>query len=83
MVKALQWQRVYEQSLVPAIFGPWSTKTVALAEPREGENVLDVACGTGVVARLAAQYVGMHGRVVGLDVNPGMVEVARSLPAPR
>ena len=82
MTKTLQWQEVYEQSLVPAIFGPWSTNTVALAVPEEGESILDVACGTGVVARLAAQYVGTRGRVIGLDINPGMVEVARSLPAP-
>jgi len=82
MVKTVQWQEIYEHGLVPAIFGPWSTKTVALAVPNEGDSVLDVACGTGVVTRLAAQYVGTHGRVIGLDLDPGMVEVARSLPAP-
>src|SRR5438445_13465331 len=82
MIKTVQWQEIYEHGLVPAIFGPWSTKTVALAMPNEGDSVLDVACGTGVVTRLAAQYVGAHGSVIGLDLNPGMVEVARSLPAP-
>jgi SAM-dependent methyltransferase len=41
---------------------------------------LDVACGTGVVARLAAGRVGADGRVVGLDLNPGMLAVARGLP---
>ncbi len=82
MVKTVQWQEIYEHGLVPAIFGPWSTKTVALAVPNEGDSVLDVACGTGVVTRLAAQYVGTHGRVIGLDLDSGMVEVARSLPAP-
>jgi ubiquinone/menaquinone biosynthesis C-methylase UbiE len=82
MTKTVQWQEIYEYGLVPAIFGPWSTKTVALAVPNEGDCVLDVACGTGVVTRLAAQYVGTHGKVIGLDLNPGMVEVARSLPVP-
>jgi ubiquinone/menaquinone biosynthesis C-methylase UbiE len=82
MTKTVQWQKIYEYGLVPAIFGPWSTKTVALAAPNEGDSVLDVACGTGVVTRLAAQYVGTRGRVIGLDLNPGMVEVARSLPVP-
>ncbi|HEY4035374.1 MAG TPA: methyltransferase domain-containing protein [Ktedonobacteraceae bacterium] len=82
MTKAAQWQEIYEYGLVPAIFGPWSTKTVALAVPNEGDYVLDVACGTGVVTRLAAQYIGTHGNVIGLDLNPGMVEVARSLPVP-
>jgi len=82
MSSQVQWQRVYEHSLVPAIFDPWSKKMVALAVPGEGESILDVACGTGVVTRLAAQYVGPHGKVIGLDINPGMVEVAHSLPAP-
>jgi ubiquinone/menaquinone biosynthesis C-methylase UbiE len=45
-----------------------------------GESVLDVACGTGVVARLAARRVGGTGRVVGLDVTAAMLDVARSLP---
>jgi SAM-dependent methyltransferase len=44
--------------------------------------VLDVACGTGVVARVAAQRVGATGRVVGVDLNPGMLAVARALPPP-
>ena len=46
-----------------------------------GDRVLDVACGTGVVARAAAERVGRGGRVVGVDINPGMIAVARSLPA--
>jgi ubiquinone/menaquinone biosynthesis C-methylase UbiE len=82
MTQLVQWQEIYEYGLVPAIFGPWSTKTLALAVPNEGDSVLDVACGTGVVTRLAAQYVGTRGKVIGLDLNPGMIEVARSLPVP-
>jgi SAM-dependent methyltransferase len=54
---------------------------VALADLRPGERVLDVACGTGVVARLAAQRVGHAGKVVGLDLNPGMLAVAASATA--
>jgi SAM-dependent methyltransferase len=48
-----------------------------------GQRVLDVACGTGVVARLAAPHVGVMGEVTGLDLNPGMLAVARSLPPPQ
>jgi ubiquinone/menaquinone biosynthesis C-methylase UbiE len=47
-----------------------------------GERVLDLACGTGVVARLAAPAVRLTGRVTGLDLNPGMLAGARSLPPP-
>jgi len=81
-----QWQvagsaaQVYERQLVPAIFGPWASRVVAVAAPAAGERVLDAACGTGVVARLAAERVGADGRVVGFDLNPGMLMVARSLP---
>lgn len=62
--------------------GPWSPGLVALAALRPGERVLDVACGTGVVTRLAAPEVGKTGQVTGLDINAGMLAVARSLPPP-
>jgi ubiquinone/menaquinone biosynthesis C-methylase UbiE len=73
---------LYEAILVPAIFRPWATDLLELADLRQGERVLDVACGTGIVARLAAAQVGMTGKVTGLDLNAGMLRVARSLPAP-
>jgi len=41
--------------------------------------VLDVACGTGIVARLVAARVSPKGRVVGLDSSPAMLAMARSL----
>jgi len=81
-----QWQLTgsaaerYERVLAPAIFAPFAEDLVELAQLQDGERVLDVACGTGVVARHAAQKVGTAGRVTGLDLNQGMVEVARSLP---
>jgi ubiquinone/menaquinone biosynthesis C-methylase UbiE len=62
------------------MFGPWAEDLVALAAPQPGESVLDVACGSGVVARLVAQQVGPTGTVAGLDFNPGRLAVARSLP---
>ena len=71
---------IYERHMVPAIFGPWAEDLLALAMPKPGERVLDVACGTGVVARLVAQRVGPSGTVVGLDLNPGMLAVARMAP---
>jgi ubiquinone/menaquinone biosynthesis C-methylase UbiE len=69
---------IYERYMVPSIFGPWAVDLVKLAAPSPGERILDVACGTGIVARLAAQRVGPVGKVVGLDLNAGMLKVARS-----
>jgi SAM-dependent methyltransferase len=83
-----QWQltgnaaELYESVLVPRVFQPWAADLVELADLRHGERVLDVACGTGVVARLAAQHAGTTGEITGLDLNAGMLLVARSLPAP-
>ncbi|MFP6708759.1 MAG: methyltransferase domain-containing protein [Alphaproteobacteria bacterium] len=40
-----------------------------------GQRVLDFACGTGIVARLAAQQLGADGQVVGVDFNQAMLDV--------
>ena len=72
----------YERVFVPAVMGAWATDLLATAALRPGERVLDVACGTGIVARLAAPQVGATGRVVGVDVNAGMLAVAGARPAP-
>ena len=69
----------YERYFVPAIGGPLAELLVAAAALRPGERVLDVACGTGVVARLAADRVGPAGTVAGADVNGGMLGVARTV----
>jgi SAM-dependent methyltransferase len=71
---------VYERHLVPAMFAPWAPTLLDLAAIRAGERILDVACGTGVVARLAAARAGNGGQVTGLDINGAMLAVARSLP---
>ena len=70
---------LFERYIVPAITAKWAEDLLDRAQPRGGEAVLDIACGTGVVARLAAKRIG-RGRVVGLDVNTGMLAVARSAP---
>ena len=87
MVSQPRWQHiggtgaaVYERHLVPAMFAPWAPKLVDLAEVMPGERILDLACGTGVVTRVAAERVGPVGQVVGLDLSPAMLAVARSLP---
>jgi ubiquinone/menaquinone biosynthesis C-methylase UbiE len=69
----------YERYFVPAIGAPLAADLIEAAAVRPGERVLDVACGTGVVARLAAARAGKTGTVTGLDLNPGMLAVARSV----
>lgn len=68
----------YERYFVPAIGAPLADDLVDLARIRLGERLLDVACGTGVVARHALERVGASGRVVGVDINPAMLAVARA-----
>jgi len=68
----------YERFFVPAIGLPLAKDLIRSAALRPGERVLDVACGTGIVARLASQETGAAGTVAGLDVNPEMLAVARS-----
>jgi SAM-dependent methyltransferase len=67
----------YERYAVPSWSRPLAEQLVALAAPRDGERVVDVACGTGIVARTAADRVGERGRVAGLDLNEAMLTVAR------
>ena len=67
---------VYESCFVPAIFGSWAGRVADAAGIRTASRVLDVGCGTGVLAREAFGRVGPDGRVVGLDLNEGMLAIA-------
>ena len=85
MVDHHHWQldgsapELYQRYLVPAITTKWAEDLVGRARPQAGEDVLDVACGTEVVARLARKRI-VQGHVTGLDLNKGMLAVARTLP---
>jgi SAM-dependent methyltransferase len=66
--------QAYERYLVPAIFTPFADE---LVEPvQRGARVLDVGCGTGIVARCAA---ARGAQVTGVDLNAQMLEVARAV----
>ena len=70
----------YDRYMMSAFGNPFAQALVQVAAPEEGERILDVACGTGAVARYAAALVGTTGQVVGLDLNAGMLDRARSMP---
>ncbi len=80
-----QWQiegnapEAYERYLVPAFFASWAEELVHRADIKEGEQILDAACGTGIVARTAALHNGNGSTISGIDVNEQMLSVARNV----
>ena len=70
---------MYQANMVRYMFMPWGERMLSLAAVQPGEHVLDVACGTGVVTRLAAIAAGRSGAVTGVDVNPAMLAVAGAI----
>lgn len=72
----------YEKELVTRFLDPLAADLVETTQVGFGDRVLDIACGTGIVARHAVQRVGTEGEVTGVDVNPAMLAVARELGDP-
>jgi len=73
---SLETAETYESKFVPALFADWAPHVADMGDVTTGQSVLDVACGTGAVARAAAERVGRGGRVVGVDLNQAMLTVA-------
>ena len=71
--------RGYESLFVPALFDQWTKHLIEGAGIREGSHVLDIGCGTGVLARNALSRTGSSGRVVGVDPAPGMLAAAKEI----
>lgn len=69
---------VYEDQKVPAIFEPLAEATLDKNTLDSSDVILDVACGTGIVARKARQRLGPSPRIVGVDLNEGMIAAARN-----
>src|SRR5258706_6125764 len=72
---------VYDEILVPRLFVPWAHLLLDRLALKPGERLLDVACGPGTVARLAAEQLGPKGRVLATDISAPMLGVARSKPS--
>jgi ubiquinone/menaquinone biosynthesis C-methylase UbiE len=71
----------YETAFVPNFFAQWAPTLCHAAGVAPGRRVLDVACGTGIVARTAADLVGSAAGIVGVDLNEAMLSVARKIRA--
>jgi ubiquinone/menaquinone biosynthesis C-methylase UbiE len=68
---------LYEQHLVPSMFEPFARDLIQLCNIRHSDRILDVACGTGIVSRLAIDYVDVTvGKVIGVDINSIMLNIA-------
>jgi SAM-dependent methyltransferase len=70
--------KIYEAVYLPALFQEWCPRVLAAADVESGHHVVDIACGTGALAVAVAENVAPNGRAVGIDVNEGMLDIARS-----
>ena len=75
----VNFQERYEQHLVASMFRPCAEGILAELKLMSGDSLLDVACGTGIVARCARETLGPGARITGVDRNPKMLDVARSV----
>ncbi|MDR3541677.1 MAG: class I SAM-dependent methyltransferase, partial [Desulfosporosinus sp.] len=67
----------YERYIVPAWMGQWAQSLIEQAEIKPGNRILDIACGTGIVARKSAHLAGTNGYVAGLDADKNMLQAAK------
>jgi SAM-dependent methyltransferase len=70
--------KIYEEVYLPALFNEWCPLVVDAAKIHKGHRVVDVACGTGALAIAVAGHIGTEGTTVGIDINEGMLNIARS-----
>jgi len=70
---------IYEAQKVPSIFTPLAAATLSKVQVRPQDHVIDLACGTGAVTRLLAKALQPPKRIVGVDLNAGMIDVARAI----
>jgi ubiquinone/menaquinone biosynthesis C-methylase UbiE len=69
--------KIYEEFYLPALFEEWSPRVAEAAQIVNGHRVVDVACGTGALTLVVSDRVGSEGSVVGVDINEGMLNIAK------
>jgi ubiquinone/menaquinone biosynthesis C-methylase UbiE len=74
---SMTFPEIYERVLVAPLFRPFAEELIARAKLVPGDSVMDIACGTGVVARIAREALGAPARIAAVDVAPPMLAVAR------
>ena len=70
---------LYEAHKVPSLFAPLADATIDAVAISKNDSIIDLACGTGILARKIRNKVGSHPRIVGTDLNENMIQIARSL----
>jgi ubiquinone/menaquinone biosynthesis C-methylase UbiE len=70
--------QLYERETVHTLGKPLAELMFVHVSLQAGDRVLDGACGTGIVTRVAAQRFGNLSHIIGVDLNPGMLDVARA-----
>lgn len=70
--------KIYEDVYLPCLFQEWCPLVIEAARINAGDTVVDIACGTGALTIAVAERVGPEGNTVGVDINEGMLNIARS-----
>lgn len=78
MERATQFAENYDSTLGPVIFRPWARELISRAKPKDGERILDLACGTGIVTREIVSSGIRPASLTGIDISPDMLGVAES-----
>ena len=78
---SMTFPEIYERALVQPLFRPFAEAVVERLNPERGDSLIDVACGTGIVARIARTKLGPGAQIVAIDIAPPMLAVARTVDA--
>ena len=74
---SLEAAKIYEEYYLPSLFQEWCPRALTAVKVKPGDHIVDIACGTGALAVAAHDISGAHGRTVGVDINQGMLEIAK------
>jgi ubiquinone/menaquinone biosynthesis C-methylase UbiE len=74
----MAFPEIYERFLVGPLFRPFAEDLIARLQPGPQDSLIDVACGTGIVTRVARTPMGRSARIVGVDAAAPMLAVARA-----